>query len=312
MIELPTLTETHITPDTFRPIANSLYVCGNSSEARSAHYSTWSENASEVHVCKIYDEQKEQIRFRFSDGEDSTLSLRSQAKLRAFWQSSQEVNIYIDITGLLHSTWSALLRGLINDMRRIFVVYVEPEIYRTSSSPSDSEVYDLSESIEGISPLPGFERFRRDSSKGLFLPILGFEGPRLQFLLNHIEPIGHNIYPIIGAPGFRAEYPFHAYYANRRSLLDSHAWKRVYFATASCPFSTFNIISRIREANSEKFATIAPIGTKPQSLAAIVYAIQNPDSTEIVYDHPRRKPHRTEGQSRLHIYNITGLLLKNE
>ena len=49
---------------------------------------------------------------------------------------------------------------------------------------------------------------------------------------------------------------------------------------------------------------IAPIGTKPHALGAICYALRNPDTTEIMYDNPIRKPGRTAGIGQMHVYML--------
>ena len=52
---------------------------------------------------------------------------------------------------------------------------------------------------------------------------------------------------------------------------------------------------------------IAPIGTKPHAIGAIVYAIKHPDKVEILYDNPKRTLHRTEGVGRVSICDVTKL-----
>jgi hypothetical protein len=95
-------------------------------------------------------------------------------------------------------------------------VYVEPGDYRFSASPTDVTLFDLSEKIEGISPLPGFVTLSsRPGPEALFVPLLGFEGARLAFMLEAVQPKRENIVPIIGVPGFRPEYPFYTYLGNR-------------------------------------------------------------------------------------------------
>lgn len=306
--DLPVLTRTYDSPVDFAPNSGSAYICGRSAEERSEHHTSWSTSASDVRICEVLTEERDRITVSLGSQEQVTLSLRSQANLSGFWSRLSETDLYLDITGLRHSTWAALLRGLICDPRRVRVVYVEPIGYRMSPQPTENEIYDLSEKIEGIGPLPGFARLRRDSATGLFVPLLGFEGTRFQHILNQIEPPGQKVFPIVGVPGFRAEYPFITYWANRTALRESQAWKKVRYAPANCPFCTLNVLSRMHQEHSSESLTMAPIGTKPQALAAVVYSLQYPSKTEIVYDHPVRKARRTEGVSHLHVFEMTGLL----
>lgn len=306
--EVPVITRTYKSPVDFVPSPGSAYICGRSAEERSEHHSAWSKSTSDVRVCEVISEERDRISISLGSHQQVTLSLRSQVSLSAFWSSLSETDLYLDITGLRHSTWAALLRGLILDSRRVRVVYVEPTGYRMSPQPTENEIYDLSEKIEGIGPLPGYARLRRDSAAGLFVPLLGFEGTRFQHILNQVEPPGQKVYPIVGVPGFRAEYPFITYWANRTALRESQAWKKVRYAPANCPFCTLNVLSRMHREHDGESITMAPIGTKPQALAAVVYSLQHPGETEIVYDHPVRKARRTEGVSQLHVYDMTGLL----
>jgi hypothetical protein len=301
------LTETFETVATFRPEPGSAYVTGTSVEHRSRHDRLWEQSCSDVRFYRVMREAADEIEFDQTDG--GTIQLRSHSQLSFFWKSMPANSIYIDITGLRHSSWAALLRGLVKlDGKRVRVVYVEPDTYRTNPRPTQNVIYDLSEKIDGIRPLPGFARFRRELSAGVFTPLLGFEGTRLQYLINQLEPSGQLIFPIVGVPGFRAEYPFITYWANRTALRESQAWKKVIFAPASCPFATLQAIDKLRMQHRGKSITLAPIGTKPQSLAAVLSALRNPEQVEIVYDHPVRKAERTEGIRRLHVYEITQLV----
>ncbi|MEQ9007002.1 MAG: hypothetical protein RLP12_03895, partial [Ekhidna sp.] len=125
---------------------------------------------------------------------------------------------------------------------------------------------------------------------------------------NQVEPPGQLVFPIVGVPGYRPEYPFITYWANKTALRESQAWKKVRYAPASCPFTTLDAIRELQNEHHGEVVTLAPIGTKPQALAAVIYALQYPYKTEIIYDHPVRKARRTEGISRLHVYEMTGLI----
>jgi hypothetical protein len=300
------LTTTFESVADFCPEPGSAYVAGVSVEKRSRHGEQWEHGCRNVQFYRVLREAADEIEF---SGAGGVIQLRSLSQLTAFWQAVESKVLYLDITGLRHSTWAALLRGLKNtDGKRVRVVYVEPDDYRMNPRPTQNVIYDLSEKIEGIRPLPGFARFRRDRNAGVFAPLLGFEGTRLQYLINQLEPSGQLIFPIVGVPGFRAEFPFITYWANRTALRESQAWRKVIFAPASCPFATLNVINQLRYEHKNRSIVLAPIGTKPQSLAAVISALQYPEQVEIVYDHPVRKAERTEGIKRLHVYEVTQLV----
>ena len=52
---------------------------------------------------------------------------------------------------------------------------------------------------------------------------------------------------------------------------------------------------------------VAPIGTKPHAIGAIIYAVKHPNEVEILYDNPKRTLHRTIGVGRVSICDVTKL-----
>ena len=76
-------------------------------------------------------------------------------------------------------------------------VYVEPRSYSFSPTPTEAEIFDLSEAIHGIHPLPGFGVLSEpeDEDSVLFVPFLGFEGHRLAYVLEQVQPPGRKIFP---------------------------------------------------------------------------------------------------------------------
>jgi hypothetical protein len=189
----------------------------------------------------------------------------------------------------------------------VSVVYVEPFDYKPSAIPTEGTIFDLSERIQGISPLPGFiSLIERRPEKTCLVPMLGFEGARFAHVLEQVQPLGEKVVPIVGVPGFKPQYPFHAYLGNRTALSDSQSWRNVRFAAANCPFSLFYLLKEIHAEYEHHTLKLAPIGTKPHALGAVLYAIsgERPGPVELVYDHPIRKRGRTKGTSRLLVYDV--------
>jgi len=46
-----------------------------------------------------------------------------------------------------------------------------------------------------------------------------------------------------------------------------------------------------------------PLGTKPNSIAAIIFKIENDERVRILYDQPQKKVGRSQGVGRLHYYH---------
>ncbi len=213
------------------------------------------------------------------------------------------------MTGLGHHVWAPLVRAALSIVEHLAVVYVEPSDYTFSRTPTEGEIFDLSERITGIAPIPGFASLsNRDDEEVCFVPLLGFEGARFAYVLEEVEPPGDRIIPVVGVPGFRPEYPFHTYLGNRLPLLRSQAWRNIRFAIANCPFALYYQLEEIAAVYPRSVMKVAPIGTKPHALGAILYAIARPGRVEVVYDHPIRKATRTAGSARLLVYHVSSFL----
>jgi hypothetical protein len=303
----PILTETFDSLEDFIPLGGAAYIFGTSVEDRSAHSPGWSLSLGEVSFVRILEQRSTDCDFEV-EGRQGQLLLRSSRALGAFWGQVGCKVIYLDITGLSHHVWAPLVKSAIENNIVLRVVYVEPIEYRFSSSPTEGEIFDLSERIVGISPLPGFTTLVSKADDFIFVPLVGFEGARLAYVLEQVQPLGERIVPVVGVPGFHAEYPFHAYIGNRLPFVGTKCWRSVYFARANCPFSLFYALLAIASRGSVVEMKVAPIGTKPHSLGAILFYLAGVCPIELVYDHPVRKKDRTEGASRASVYHVTSFV----
>jgi hypothetical protein len=245
-----------------------------------------------------------------SSGVDRRASLRNVDNLVDVLRALDGTRYLVDVTGMLHSVWAALLRAAWQARLPIWACYVEPAEYAFSRVPTQGSPFDLSLSISGLAPLPGFARLESRTADTLVVALLGFEGARFGYVLEQLEAAAADIVPIIGAPGFRIEYPLFAFVGNRGPLTASGAYERVRYATANDPFDLFFALEDLqREVGEHRPLVIAPIGTKPHAVGAVLYALdqeaERPGRVELVYDHPDRNPRRTRGQSRLLLYYVS-------
>jgi hypothetical protein len=296
------------TPASFVPNPGATYLYGKSDEERSEHLNVFRSAASTVKFLNIVEQRPYSCVVEI-EGAKHDLALRSSSQLQSFWQWSGANDIYIDITGLEHGVWAPLLKSALSTSRKVRIVYVEPLEYRKSPSPTAGEIFDLSARVRGLSPIAGFARTgpRTKDETTIFVPLLGFEGPRFKYVYEQLEPKQENILPIVGVPGFRPEYPFYTYLGNRVPLEETKAWRRIRFATAHCPFSALEVLEAIARNHAQDHIQVAPIGTKPHAVAAVLFCLKRPSQVELVYDHPIRKPKRTAGADHLLVYDVPSI-----
>ena len=235
----------------------------------------------------------------------SQLSLRNQNELTGLAEAFRDKTVYLDITGLPHHVWMPILRSCLRVGQALRIIYVEPEGYTTNPNPKPGEFFDLSDSLQGLQPIPGFAKLRLRRAEMLRLvPLLGFEGIRFRYLVEQLEPSERDIFPVIGVPGFKPSYPFHTYEGNSDPLAKTRSWQRVRYVDASCPFSLFKCLESIAAYPGQQSMQVATIGTKPHALGAALYTIVSP-AVELIYDHPVRRKKRSSGMGVCHVYFVT-------
>ena len=309
MPKLPLLTRTHRDWNDFQLPIDSCYIYARSSEKRSEHPSLWEEKHNGCRFVEI----TEQERFRFSankDGGKREILIRSQAGLSHFISQIDSPRLFIDITGLEHHVWASLLRAIIREVRPVSAVYVEPELYRNSSNPTEGRRFNLTEKFTEISSFPGFTRLGStdDEARTCFVPMLGFEGNRLAHAIEKIDPRVEKIFPVVGIPGFRADFPFHTYLGNRGSLSRDGLWKRVSFAIANSPTSAMERLRAIGQEYPDDLLKIAPLGTRPHALGAVLFALTSDAQVELVYDNPTPATQRSDGTGNILVYDVTSMV----
>lgn len=298
----PLFTEIFDPAADFVPPSGATFVSGVSGEERSAHVQELRQRSQGVRFVEIVNQGVGEV--TLEEGEE--LGLRNQSSLKSWWNTLTGPT-YLDITGLAHDVWAPLIAAALRERLDLRVVYVEPLKYRFNVIRTEGELFDLTKGFLGVQPLPGFASLAEpDEQDFKFIPLLGFEGPRFARMLEVVQPAPEMTVPVIGVPGFQPEFVFHAYLGNRLPLQTTSSWRSVRFSTANCPFDLFYLLEEIA-SQGDNFLKVAPIGTKPHGLGAILFAIANPDRVEILYDYPVRREERTEGKARLLVYYLRGL-----
>lgn len=298
-------TESFATLQEFNPGSGGLYLYGSSDENRSIILQSHMEGSS-LSSALLEDDETDVDNFILTyKGERHILGLYNQSKQDEIWQVFDAPVVYLDITGLSHHIWAVMLASAVRSHQPIRMLYVEPEEY--SRSQTTANLYDLSNEYEPVKMLPGFDMFQQPGEKYCYVPILGFEGVRFKIATNTIGPPRNKVYPIVGLPGFRPEYPFEAYVANQQTLdsASDFIYNNIKYVDAGCPFSLYYTMQDLADTHHDDILKIALLGTKPHALGAVLYAIFNEDRVQLVYDFPKKKQGRTAGIGRIYVYHVS-------
>lgn len=283
--------------------SETIISAGDATENR-GRLSLWNEIAADNPTRVVWIQQPDRERILVTKGgeEPFDIDLRDEGAITALLSYPR---LLIDISGLQHSVWAPLLKNAFLNKVRTRVLYAEPESYKSHPSPASATLFDLSIKFDGLEPLPGFARLSgpQDETKCLFVAMLGFEGNRPERLVMQVDPLP-KVIPVIGVPGFQMEFPAFTVACNRVLLSEYNAHSEVRYARASCPFETYDILCSIRKEYPDHYMYLAPVGTKPHALGTILFSIANPNTTEVMFDHPVRKAGRTKGVGVIHIYDL--------
>ena len=221
-------------------------------------------------------------------------------------------HVIVDISGVGHDLWAACMVGLKGTVRALSYIYTEPTEYRFAASSVEDDafetaLFDLSDRTKGVSPLPYFVNLLGPESfdeNAVFVPLLGFEGRRALNLLNELDPKPPEVIPIVGLPGYRMEFPTYTIACNDGFFRETRSHGSIRYAAANDPFAARDVLRVILEDIPDKYLYVAPIGTRPHAVGALMFADENRDRTEILFDHPVRIGGSRRGAGRSHMYRI--------
>lgn len=214
--------------------------------------------------------------------------------------------VCVDITGLKQGILFLLIKLLTTQHKpsQLFAAYTEPTEYtKRSFSIYDSEEFDLYDKIIGITKaVPGFVK-RRGSKKPLLVAPIGFDSQRLQSINENLKP--EKIIPIVGFPSFMPGWNITAIKMNYYVLKNTQCYDYIESCEAASPFAIYNVLKEIYNQYIERYDIyIAPLGTRPHSLGAALFASIMP-SCYLIYDFPIEKKFRSNKVLRASVYHLS-------
>lgn len=239
--------------------------------------------------------------------EDTCISLHSTNQVDSLLSPYKDSVIYIEVTGLSCRVAAPFMKYAMDRHLEMRIVYAEPNTYRVKEFRKMGIHQDLCETVNGIAPLPGLTNLLPHRESPLFVVLLGFEGGRFSQIIQDQNPDRDKITPILGVPGYRINYPYISLWGNRNQIKNTGSWQNIKYAEANSIVDIYSMLKRLSYDYRNPEMVVAPIGTKPHAIGAILYSIKHPDKVEIVYDNPKRKVHRTDGIGKVLMCNITKL-----
>jgi hypothetical protein len=212
-------------------------------------------------------------------------------------------HVVLEATTLGFAELFVLISGFIQrGVDALDVVYVEPSNYTRSASGLDS--FSLSERAYGYQPIPRavVDLGSDDVESGVFF--LGFESERLDRALEEHQMISEkDLKVVFGLPAYRPEWELDSVIPHLPRL--QFGAISTEYCSANDPEAAFECLERTRSSLGRgKRMFVAPIGTKPCGIATAVFASTHSDQVGLIFDHPKRKPGRSDGAMVWHRYQV--------
>ncbi|WP_156483673.1 hypothetical protein [Azotobacter vinelandii] len=216
-------------------------------------------------------------------------------------------SILLDSTSLDIPELSLALKALhkISGLK-VVIVYVEPGEYASGAGKTlDHEEFALSDEISGFegTGIPTISMPVDSELSRRFIFFVGFEGGRLQNAIETYDISSDEARIYFGLPAFRPGWEVKSIRRNLQALNDQSFSSRIGYCSASSCTDALRSLYKAMASGDGVINYIVPLGTKPNSIAAILLMLENPDSTRLLYDQPHKRSERSRGVGRRHYYH---------
>lgn len=295
----------------FKDIAEYLYkttdllIAGVPKHEERSHFFSdlWKDKEKMVLQLKV--ESNDKLTYQFFCGKNlssaGTIDLCIQTPQLLQSLGIEQKNILLDLSSLDHVLIMFLTKQLIERVvpRSFFGAYIRPQEYIQQSGTIG---FSLCEQVRAVNSVPGFAR--RESKKQTLCSFLGFEGIRLKSILEYVHNIEKFI-PVVAFPSGTPQW-YNVTMWNSMDILQSNNQD---FAIRKCfSESVFEAVNLLHSnIHSEDRVVLAPLGTRPHSMACSIFACQHQHS-RIIYDYVIESPHRAKGIANITIYHLSSFL----
>ncbi len=215
----------------------------------------------------------------------------------------------LDTTSLGFAEILLLLNCLSNKKNiEIKLYYVEPNEYTIKLNSSIFKYeFDLSQGFSKFKKIPPFSLFIDSSSsqKAKLITLLGFDNDRLSRIIEDDDGARYDEFEhIIALPAFKPSWENISLQRHHQEL---KGFQNLEFSPANNPYETYRVLENIQRNSNGKSIVVAPIGTKPHAIGAIIFLINSKlkgDKVGLIYDFPIKKENRTDGVGNIHEYII--------
>lgn len=281
-----------------------LLIVGKTSQDERSHFfiDRWKQIQKDILILEV--DQLLRLNYEFIQGSDyynGTVDLCFETTGLFQYLQIERKRILLDLSSLNHVLIMFLAKQFILKTvpRSLFAAYIRPERYNVQKDLLGSA---LSDKIQAVEAVPGFTR--RESKNQTLCAFLGFEGIRLNNILEAVHDVDHFI-PIVAFPSGDPHW-YKITVWNTMDILQNDYADSILFKCQS--ESVFDAVSLIeKNVDTSDKVVLAPLGTRPHSLACAIYACIHPNA-RIVYDFAIEQAHRAIGISDITVYHLSSFL----
>lgn len=216
-------------------------------------------------------------------------------------------SVLVDSTSLDIPELALILKALhVYSGIRIVLLYVEPIEYTSGESKAlEQEDFTLSNEISGFegAGIPTVSMPIDDENLRRFIIFVGFEGGRLQSAIETYDISSEEARIYFGLPAFKPGWESRSMRRNLQALSDQSIGGRIGYCSASSCTDALNSLRKAKASDEGTVNYVVPLGTKPNSIASILFTLENPKSVRLLYDLPNKRNGRSRGIGRRHYYH---------